>query len=102
MNKLKVGDLVIVIAGKSKGKQGKIKTLFSDKNQVLVEGVNLVKKAKKPTQTDQQPGFIEKEAPLNVSNILLYSSIKKRGSRVGIKEVSGKKVRYLKACNTVI
>jgi large subunit ribosomal protein L24 len=102
MNKLKIGDLVVVTTGRSKGKQGKIKTISFDKNQVVVEGVNLVKKAKKPTQTDQQPGFVEKEAPVHISNIALYSTVKKQASRVGIKDVDGKKVRFLKACNTVI
>ena len=82
MNKIKIGDLVIVLAGKSKGKQGKVRKINEDRNQVVIEGVNLVKKAKKATQTDQQPGFVEIEAPLHVSNISHYSLAKQKQSRV--------------------
>src|SRR5476649_778100 len=71
----KKNDIVQVIAVKYKGKSGKILKLIKDKNRIIVEKVNLVKRHTKPTQKDPQGGIIEKEAPLHVSNVLPVSSI---------------------------
>src|SRR4051812_49230755 len=70
----KRNDVVQVISGKYKGKSGKILKLLRDKNKVIVEKINLVKRHTKPTQKDPQGGIIEKEAPLHVSNVLPVSA----------------------------
>ncbi len=97
MNKIKRDDSVIVIAGKDKGRQGKVLRILERK--VLVEGVNLVKKHKKPNPAANQPGgIIEKEMPLDASNVALYNPATKKADRVGIKTLTdGKKVRYFKS-----
>lgn len=97
MNKIKRDDSVIVIAGKDKGRQGKVLQIL--KRKILVEGVNLVKKHKKPNPGANQPGgIIEKEMPLDASNVALYNPATKKADRVGIKTLTdGKKVRYFKS-----
>ena len=69
--KLKKNDLVRVITGKDKGRQGKILVIDRDKNRVIVEGVNLVTKHQKPNRTNAQGGLIKKEASIHVSNVML-------------------------------
>jgi large subunit ribosomal protein L24 len=69
--KLKTGDKVIVIAGSNKGKTGKITKVINKENRVIVEGVNVVKKHKKPSSQDQTGGIIEREAPIHASNVKL-------------------------------
>ena len=90
---VKKGDTVVVIAGKDKGKTGKILTAMPKKDRVVVEGVNIVVKHQKPTQQMQQGGRIEQEGSIHVSNVMLYSSKEKKGVRVGHKIENGKKVR---------
>lgn len=67
--RLKQGDRVRVIAGRSKGVEGRILAVFKDSNRVLVEGVNIIKKAQRPTQNSPQGGIAEIEAPIHVSNV---------------------------------
>ena len=100
MNKFRVGDLVIVIAGKDKGKTGKITQFISGK--VLVEGCNLAKKSVKADQNNPNGGFVTKEMPLNISNVMQYSQEKNKRSRVSIVRKDGKNTRSLKACGTEI
>ncbi len=99
MNKIKKDDSVIVIAGKDKGRQGKVLRILDRK--VLVEGINLVKKHVKPNPNAKKPqpgGIIEKEMPLDMSNVGLYNPATKKADRVGIKTLEdGKKVRYFKS-----
>ena len=90
---VKKGDTVVVIAGKDKGKTGKILTAIPKKNRVVVEGVNIVIKHQKPTQQMQQGGRIEQEGSVHVSNVMLYSAKEKKGVRTGHKIENGKKVR---------
>ena len=66
---VKVGDKVKVIAGASKGKEGKVLKTFKEENKVLVEGVHIVKKHQKPTNTNDKGGIIEREAPIHASNV---------------------------------
>lgn len=103
MSKIKKGDAVIVLAGKSKGVEGKVLRVLTSKNRVLVEGANFVKKHVKPNpQANEQGGIIEREAPIDASNVAVALPLKKgesekRYSRVGIKTLEdGKKVRYFK------
>ncbi|MDD3219772.1 MAG: 50S ribosomal protein L24 [Lachnospiraceae bacterium] len=92
--KIKTGDTVRVIAGTSKLKEGKVLAVNTKNNTVLVEGVNMVKKHAKPSMTNQQGGIIEKEAPINVSNVMLVH--KGEAVRVGFQMDGDKKVRVAK------
>lgn len=92
MAKIKRNDLVIVIAGKSKGdKPHRVLRVLTDKNRVLVEGVNIVTKHKKPTQT-QQGGIVKQEAPIHISNVMVVDS-EGKPTRVGFSVEGGKKTR---------
>lgn len=102
MQKIKVNDEVVIIAGKDKGKTGKVKTLNFKKSVAIVEGINLVKKTLKPTQENPAGGIVEKEAAIHMSNISLVSPKTKKATRVRIEEKDGKKVRVAVACGTVI
>lgn len=101
--KIKKGDEVYVLTGKSKGVTGKILRVFTKTNKVLVEGANLVKKHMKPNPQAEQPGgIIEKEAPIHISNVALAlppqkGKEAKKYSKAGFKTLDdGRKVRYFK------
>ena len=96
-NKLKIrtGDLVKVVSGNQKGSQGKVLKVFSIKNKVIVEGVNVVKKHNKPNANKPKGGITEKELPIHVSNISLVTSDGK-ATRVGYRIEKDKKVRFSK------
>ena len=92
--KIKKGDLVRVIAGKDKGKDGKVIAVNHKKNTVLVEGVNMVTKHTKPSAANQQGGIIHQEGPLHVSNVMyLYNG---KPARIQYQIKDGKKVRAAK------
>ncbi|WP_077620224.1 50S ribosomal protein L24 [Bacillus sinesaloumensis] len=93
---VKKGDKVQVISGKDKGKQGVILESFPKKDRVLVEGVNIVKKHSKPSQANPQGGIISQEAPIHVSNVMPLDPKSGTPTRVGYKDVDGKKVRVAK------
>lgn len=93
MQKLKVNDTVQVVAGKDKGKNGKIKSINFKTNRVVVEGVNIVKKAIKPNQANQQGGIIDMEKGIHISNVALLDPKSGKPTRVAIKNVAGKNVR---------
>ncbi len=98
--KIRKGDLVEVISGKDKGKQGKILELLIKKERVLVEGVNRVKRHTKPSQKSPQGGIIEKNAPIHVSNVLLVDPKTNKGGRVKITIKGDKKTRVFKRTGT--
>lgn len=89
--KIKTGDTVQVITGAYKGTIAEVKQALPKENKVIVEGVNLVNKHLKPTQANPEGGIIETEAPIAVSNVMLYDSKAKKASRVGYKTVTNKK-----------
>jgi large subunit ribosomal protein L24 len=97
MNKIRKGDEVVVIAGRSKGRRGAVIKMLA--GQVLVEGVNMVKRHTKPNpQKNVQGGIIEKEAPLDMSNIMLWNPVAKKGDRVGVRTLAdGRKIRFFKS-----
>ena len=99
--KVKTGDTVRVIAGDHKGSEGKIVKVLLEKNKVIVEGVNMVKKHMKPSAQSPQGGIVEKEASIQISNLSLLTS-KGETTRVGYKVEDGKKVRFAKKSNEVI
>ncbi|OSZ74012.1 50S ribosomal protein L24 [Hydrogenophaga sp. IBVHS1] len=98
MNKIRSGDEVIVIAGRDKGKRGKV-VLRSSEDRVLVEGVNLVKKHAKPNPAKGETGgIIEKTMPIHQSNVAIFNGATGKADRVGIKLLAdGKKVRVFKS-----
>lgn len=99
MQKLKTGDEVIVLTGKSNGQRGKITKIIKEKGRVVVEGANMMKKHVKPNpQAGIQGGIVEKEAPLNISNVALYNAKAGKADKVGIKvQEDGKRVRFFKS-----
>lgn len=99
--KIKTGDTVRVIAGDHKGFEGKVLTVFIEKNKAIVEGVNMIKKHMKPNAQSPQGGIVEKEAAIQISNLSLLNA-KGETTRVGYKMEDGKKVRYAKKSNEVI
>ena len=98
MMKIKKDDMVIVIAGKDKDKTGKVLSVKDGK--VIVEGVNMIKKHTKPNQMNQNGGIVEKEAAIDVSNVMLL--VDGKATRVGFEVKDGKKVRVAKATGKVI
>ena len=100
MNKIKKGDSVIVVSGKDKGKKGEVIKLLEN-NKCLVSAINMAKKHMKPNAQNPQGGIIEKEAPIQVSNLSLLNS-KGETTRVGFKIEDGKKVRFTKKLNEAI
>ena len=102
MKKLRLNDEVVVLAGKDKSKIGKITNINYKTKKVIVSGVNLVKKSVKPDQTNPNGGFINVEAGLDISNVMIVSPDTKKGSRVGFRKEDGKTVRYLKSCGTTL
>lgn len=103
MTKIKKGDTVRVITGsteKGKGKEGKVLSVDRKNGKVLVEGINVVKKHSKPSMANQTGGIIEKEAPIDISNVMYVH--KGTPTRIGFKVVDGKKVRFAKSTGDVI
>jgi len=102
MAKIKKEDLVMVIAGKDKGKRGKVLRVFPQKNRVMVDKVNVVKRHQRPTQTSQG-GIIEKESPIHISNVMLICPKCGESTRVGYRFLQdGRKVRSCKKCGEII
>ena len=97
---IKKGDTVKVIAGKDKGKEGKVLAVNAKNNTVLVENVNMVTKHSKPSMANQNGGIINKEAPLHISNVMLV--VDGKATRVGFQMDGDKKVRVAKATGKVI
>ena len=98
--KIKKGDMVKVIAGKDKDREGKVIAVNTKNNTLLVEGVNMITKHAKPSMANQQGGIVHQEGPINVSNVMLLHEGK--ATRVGFKMEGDKKVRFAKATGKVI
>ena len=99
---LKKGDTVQVTAGREKGKTGKIIRIMRDKDRVIVEKINMVKRHMKPSQQTRQGGILEREAPIHISNLMLICSKCTDPTRVGYRTIDEKKVRFCKKCDEVI
>ena len=97
MNRIKKGDQVIVIAGADKGKKGEVVRVLGDK--VVVQNVHIVKRHTKPNpQSGQAGGIVEREAPIHISNVMLFNSATNKGERVGFKVLEdGRKVRVFRS-----
>ena len=103
MQRIKQGDEVIVITGKDKGRKGSVNAILPN-GKVLVASINLVKKHQKPNpQVGVQGGIIEKEMPIDASNVMLFNSSTGKGDRVGFKVLEdGRKVRYFKSDDSLV
>ena len=99
--KIKKGDQVIVTTGRDKGKQGEVLRAMPKTNKVVVQGVNMVKRHTRPSQTNAG-GIISKEAPIDVSNVALIDPETGKPTRGGFKIVDGEKVRVAKKSGKVI
>jgi len=103
MLRIKKNDKVMVISGKDKGKTGKVMKMVTGQDKVLVEKINMVKKARRKTQQDQQGGFVEIEAPIHISNVMLVDKKTNQPTRFGVKVLKdGSKVRISKKSGEVI
>ncbi len=103
MKKIRKGDKVVVTTGKDKGKRGTVLRVLAT-DQVIVEGVNVVKRHTRPNpQLGAPGGIVQREAPLHVSNVAIFNPITSKPDRVGIKTLEdGRKVRFFKSNNEVV
>jgi large subunit ribosomal protein L24 len=105
VNKLHVrkNDQVVVVAGKEKGKTGKVLRVFPEKGRVLVENLNVVKRHTRPSRANAEGGIIEREAQLDISNVQLVCKACDKPTRTGIRVLEdGSKVRFCKKCNETV
>ena len=100
--KIKKGDTVLIIAGKYRGKKGKVLKTFPKEKKILVEGVNLVKKHQRPRRTGEKGQIIELPKPIDVSNAKLICPKCAKPTRIGYKIIEGKKYRICKKCGQEI
>lgn len=102
MNKIRKGDEVVVIAGRDKGRRGTVIKVLE--GQVVVENLNMVKRHTKPNpQRSVQGGIVEKEAAIDISNVMLWNPVAKKGDRIGIRTLAdGRKVRFFKSNKEVV
>ena len=101
--RLRKGDKVLVLSGADRGKEGKVLKVFAGKHRAIVEGLNLIKRHTRPSSKNQQGGIIEKEAPIDISNLRVVCP--GCGKAAGIRrdrDEEGRLVRHCKACNETI
>ena len=103
MLKVRRNDTVIVCTGRDKGKKGRVLSVFPEKDTVLVEGVNFIKRHTRRTREDQQGGIIQREAPIQLSNLKFFCNKCNKATKVGFTILKdGKKTRICKKCSEVI
>jgi large subunit ribosomal protein L24 len=103
MTHVRKGDTVVVIAGKERGKRGKVLRVIPEKGRVVVERVNMIKKHQRPTQKLRQGGIIEREGAMHISNVMLVDPRSDKPTRVGVRALSdGKKVRLARKSGEMI
>ncbi|QCI27325.1 50S ribosomal protein L24 [Buchnera aphidicola] len=101
--KIRCSDKVIVLSGKNKGKIGIVACISSNKQKVIVKGINIIKKHQKGIPSKNiNSGIIEKEAFIHISNIAILNPVTKKADRIGFKFISGKKMRFFKSNNQII
>ena len=101
--KLKKGDTIKVISGNDRGKVGKILKVFPESSRLIIEGVNLIKRHTRPTQKNRKGGIIEKEGPIDSSNVIYYDNRSNTVARLGHRILTdGKKVRINKKTGEII
>ncbi len=101
--KIKKGNFVMVLAGKDKGKTGKVLRIFPGESRAVVEGINFVKKHMRKRSQEQQGGIIQKENPVDISNLAIFCKNCNRPTRIGLTPLSdGTKSRFCKRCKEII
>ncbi|MDD4635222.1 MAG: 50S ribosomal protein L24 [Dehalococcoidales bacterium] len=101
--KIKKNDTVLVTASKDKGKKGKVRQVITRDGQLMVDGINMVKKHARPTKQARQAGIIERESPMDISNVMYLCDKCHKPVRLGYRKLDdGKKVRYCKSCKEVV
>jgi large subunit ribosomal protein L24 len=100
--KIKKGDDVVVLTGKDKGRKGKVLRVIPTESRVVVQGINIVQRHTRPSQTNPQGGIVNKEAPLHVSNVAVADPKGGKATRVGFRIEGDKKVRFAKKSGEVI
>lgn len=101
--KIRKNDNILVIAGKDKGKKGKVRFAYPPKNLVMVEGINMIKRHSRAKGVARQAGIIEREAPLDASKVMLLCSKCNQPTRIGSKVLEdGKRARVCRACHEVL
>ena len=97
------GDTVVVVAGKERGKRGRVLRVLPEKNRVVVERINMIKKHQRPTQQLRQGGIIEREGAIHLSNVMLVDPSGDKPTRIGVRKLSdGKKVRLARKSGEII
>lgn len=100
---IRKGDTVVVIAGRDRGKSGKVLSVDRSKGKVVVEKLNIIKRHTKPNQKVKQGGILEKEAPLALSNVMFLCPVTQKPTRLGVRtQPDGRRVRYSKKSSEVI
>ncbi len=100
---IRKGDTVMVIAGRDKGKKGKVRRTFPSESRVVVDSINMIKRHTKPRGAARQAGIVEQEAPIHISNVMLICSKCNNPVRVGSRLLEdGKKVRVCLSCHEVV
>ncbi len=102
-SRIRKGDTVIVIAGRERGKTGKVMSVDLRAGKVVVEKLNIIKRHTKPNQKAKQGGILEREAPLQVSNVMFFCPVTQKPTRVGIRtQADGRRVRFSKKSNETL
>lgn len=101
--KIHKNDTVLVIAGKDKGKKGKVRKAYPDKERIMIEGVNMIKRHSRTKGKTRQAGIIELEAPIHVSNVMVICNKCNKPARIGYRVLEdAKKARYCRNCSEII
>jgi len=101
--RVRKGDTVVVVAGKERGKRGRVLRVLPEKGRVVVERVNLIKKHQRPTQKLRQGGIIEREGAIHLSNVMLVDPTSDKPTRIGMRALTdGKKVRLARRSGEII
>jgi large subunit ribosomal protein L24 len=101
--KIRKNDNVLVIAGKDRGKKGKVRFAYPKKNKIIVEGINFIKKHSRAKGQVRQAGIIDFEAPLDISNVMFFCDKCRHPSRLGFRTLEdGRKVRFCRNCSEVV
>jgi large subunit ribosomal protein L24 len=101
MSKIRKGDRIQVVAGNDRGRTGKVLAVIPEKNRIIVENVNMITKHQRATQSLRQPGIIQREGTIHMSNVLPICPECDEPTRVGFTEVEGRKMRRCKRCGEI-
>ena len=102
-SRIRKGDTVVVISGRERGKTGKVMSVDLRAGKVVVEKLNIIKRHTKPNQKAKQGGILEREAPLQISNVMFFCPVTKKPTRVGIRvQADGRQVRFSKKSNETL